>query len=349
MAFRDSLLQAWYRPRLTPLTAALTPLALGFALVVRLRRAWYRLRPGERIGVPVVVVGNITIGGTGKTPLVLALTQALRERGWHPGIISRGYGGSNALPRAVSSSDRADVVGDEALLLAASGVPVWIGRARVAAARSLAATHADVDVILCDDGLQHYALNRDVEIAAIDGARGVGNGWPLPAGPLREPATRLTQVDAVVCTGECLYALPIDTLWRMHLRGVTLRNLADATRTAAPAELADRRVHAIAGIGNPQRFFEGLRGMGLNPVCHAFPDHHAYSRGELVLPDAQAIVMTEKDAVKCAAFADARMWVLPVSAELPPAFIELVVEKIRGSQIARNSRLPDHQRPAHLR
>jgi tetraacyldisaccharide 4'-kinase len=349
--FREILLDAWYLPRLTPIAALLLPFALVFALAAALRRACYRvgLLARQSIGIPVVVVGNITVGGTGKTPLVLAIAHALRERGWTPGIVSRGYRAVITVPRQVDSGAAPDLVGDEPLLLAAAGFPVWIGFDRVAAARALIAAHPQVNVLICDDGLQHYALGRDVEIAVIDAERGLGNGCLLPAGPLREPRSRLAEVTAVVCNGGGADSLASPPDFPMQLLGATFRNLADPSRLAQAAHFKGKQVHALAGIGNPQRFFAHLRALGLDPVCHPFPDHHAYTSDDLALSGAESILMTEKDAVKCLPFADARMWVLPVRAEVSPALFDLIAEKLRGPQTAGNSRLPDHQGPADLR
>lgn len=336
MTVSDRLLKAWYRPRLSLLSTLLVPLALAYALAVSFRRFLYRtgrLR-SERCAAPVVIVGNITVGGTGKTPLVLALAAALRERGWHPGIVSRGYGGSGALPRSVGSDDDARVVGDEAVLLAASGCPTWIGHDRAGAVRGLLSTHRDVDLILSDDGLQHYRMARDVEIVLIDGTRGFGNGWLLPAGPLREPLRRLQEASGVVWNEVAQEVENVPADWVMRLRGSTFRNLAQPARTAVAADFAGKRVHAVAGIGNPRRFFDHLHALGIAAQCHAFPDHHPFDRSDLTLAEADIILITEKDAVKCRAIADARIWVLPVVAEVPPALVELVAEKIRGPQAA---------------
>ena len=204
MTFAERLVRDWYAPRLTPLTTALAPIAPLFRAVTAARRGLYRagaLR-SDRLPVPVVVIGNITVGGSGKTPLAIALAEALAARGWHPGLVSRGYGAANSSPRAVTGDDIADQVGDEPLLLARTGFPVWIGVDRPRAARGLLAAHPGCDVIVTDDGLQHYALARDVEIAVVDASRGLGNGLLLPAGPLRESRSRLREVDAVVLLGD---------------------------------------------------------------------------------------------------------------------------------------------------
>ena len=335
----ERLVRDWYLPRRTLLTSALTPLGWIFSVVAASRRFAYRFGPFRRtrVPIPVIVVGNITVGGTGKTPLVLWLVEQLEARGRKPGIISRGYGSEGRTPRRVDPSDDAASAGDEPLLLAASGVPVWIGRDRAATARRLVELHSDVDVIISDDGLQHYALARDFEIAVVDGARGFGNGALLPAGPLREPVSRLGSVDAVVVNGADFTLPPIAArTFVMTLRGDRFENLVDR-RQAGAESFRTKRVHAVAGIGNPQRFFDTLRELRLEPNCHPFPDHHRFKASDVALPDAEVIVMTEKDAIKCASFADARMWALPVVADLTDAGAQLldqILEKIDGPQAA---------------
>jgi len=299
-----------------PLAVLLLPVAALFAAVSALRRLAYRCRllRSEQIDVPVIVVGNITAGGTGKTPLVLWLAQFLAARGKRPGIISRGYGATRTDARAVPVYGSAADYGDEPCLLAQrAGCPVWVGTDRAATARGLRAAHPEVDVIISDDGLQHYRLARDVEIAVIDGARGLGNSWPLPAGPLREPASRLATVDAVVVNGgDATGAFPNSVA--MQLQGDVFRNLLDVQQPVTGAYFQGQQVHAIAGIGNPSRFFAHLQRLGLNCISRAFPDHHAYTAQDLQFADDHNVVMTEKDAVKCAAFATTRHWALVVNA-----------------------------------
>ncbi len=294
----------------------LLPFAALFAAVAAIRCCAYRygLLQSEHAGIPVIVVGNITAGGTGKTPLVLWLAQFLAARGKRPGIISRGYGTTRTDPRAVPVNGSAADYGDEPCLLAQrAGCPVWVGTDRAATARALRAAHPEVDVIISDDGLQHYRLARDIEIAVIDGARGLGNGWPLPAGPLREPASRLATVDAVVVNGgDTTGAFPHAVA--MQLEGDTFRNLQDAQKPVTAAYFRDQQVYAIAGIGNPPRFFAQLQRLGLDCVTRAFPDHHAYTAQDLQFAGDHIVVMTEKDAVKCAAFATTRHWALVVNA-----------------------------------
>jgi tetraacyldisaccharide 4'-kinase len=333
--FGDRVVAAWYESGLTWLTAALLPLSWLFRAAVALRRALYRMgvRRAERVRAPVIVIGNISVGGVGKTPLVCAIAMALRARGWQPGIVARGYGGSNRLPRVVHVDDDPSVVGDEPLLLAATGCPVWIGHARPAAARGLLAAHPECDVIVADDGLQHYALARDVEIAVVDANRGLGNGRMLPAGPLREPRSRLAEVDFIVRqvaahVARRATAHPRETL--MTLQPHPWRNLVRPDAVADPDLWRGREVHALAGIGNPRRFFDSVQALGVDAVEHAFPDHHAFSAADVAFPHAAAIVMTEKDAVKCRSLADDRFWYLPVRAAIDPALVARVEEKIRG-------------------
>ncbi len=308
--------QLWYG-RARHLAWLLWPISLLFCALVRLRRLGYRRGwlHRERLPVPVVVVGNLTVGGVGKTPLVAKVVEILREAGWRPGIIARGYGGnSGEWPRAVAVDSDPAAVGDEPVLLARrTGVPVAVGPDRLAAAHLL--LPRGVDVIVSDDGMQHYRLERDVEVAVIDGDRRFGNGLCLPAGPLREPARRLAEADLVVGNGN---AGPGE--YSMGFRHAELHAVADPQRQAALADYRGRQVHAVAGIGNPARFFAMLRRAGLIPVEHPFPDHHPYRAEELDFREGLPLIMTEKDAVKCAPFAGGDWWYLPIEAELPAAF-----------------------------
>ncbi|NJD25109.1 MAG: tetraacyldisaccharide 4'-kinase [Betaproteobacteria bacterium] len=325
------LQRSWFQRRLTPALSLLLPFSGLFGLAA----ARNRRTQGQRLPVPVIVIGNLTVGGAGKTPLAIALAAALVARGWRPGIVSRGYGGDNARPRPVDAAATAAAVGDEPLLIARrTGCPVYVGRDRVGAGRALLAGHPEVDVLLCDDGLQHYRLARDVEVAVFDG-RGAGNGCLLPAGPLREPLARLAAVDAVICHDSPPLAVPPAVpAFAMRLRPGDFYRLGDPEQTCVAAALAGRELHALAGIGDPERFFRTLEGMGLAIVRHPFPDHHAYAAADLAVADTGVLLMTEKDAVKCAGLTTGEAWVLPVEAELPPAFIELVLEKIRGRKAA---------------
>jgi tetraacyldisaccharide 4'-kinase len=321
------------------------PFALVFAAIVAIRRTVYRrkLLPAWRARVPVIVVGNISVGGTGKTPLVLEIIEILAKRGWTPGVVARGYG---RVPRR--ENDPLGVVGvypdvatpehfgDEPVLIARrSRVPVYISPDRPAAARALLAAHPEVDVLVSDDGLQHYALARDVELAVVDGERRFGNGLPLPAGPLREPVSRLAEVDAVVVNGGWSDTIPASRQFAMTLgreRYIALASNQEMSTEEFALAARGRNITAIAGIGNPDRFFEHLARLGVAARRIAFDDHHAFQPGELKLPGAEVIVMTEKDAVKCAAFADSRMWYLRVEAILPPDFDDFLVDRISQSR-----------------
>ena len=309
--------ELWYRSGL--LTRLLIPLSWLFRIVVWLRRRAYRagLLRVHHTGAPLIVVGNISVGGTGKTPLVIWLVEYLLAAGFRPGVISRGYGGDVALgPQQVTAHSRPESVGDEALLIARrTDRPTVVCADRPAAARLLLA-ETDCNVIVSDDGLQHYALDRDVEIAVVDGERRLGNGHCLPAGPLREPRGRLAEVDLVVTNGE-----PRAREFGMRLEEGGAVNLRDPLTTARLADFKGREdVHAMAGVGNPGRFFAMLRQHDLSIVEHPFPDHHAYTPADLPPDDGRPVLMTEKDAVKCEAFADDRLWFVPVKAVLDARF-----------------------------
>ncbi len=312
---------------------ALFPLSLLFRLLVAVRRNAFRagLLHATRLPVPVIVVGNLTVGGSGKTPLVIALAAALAGRGMRPGIVSRGYGGAAASPQAVRADGDPGQIGDEALLLARkSACPVWVGRDRAAAGAALLGAHPDCTVLLLDDGLQHYALERDCEIAVEDG-RGHGNGFMLPAGPLREPAGRM--VDARVINGAQQDIAPGSggsQRFAMRLRTRRLYRLDEPGHDVDPAVLSGLRLHAVAGIGNPARFFEQLAAAGLSVVPHAFPDHHAFAAADLRFDDCDAVLMTEKDAVKCERFGRTDLYALEAEADIDPALIELILKRLNG-------------------
>jgi len=323
------LTQAWRRRG--PLAWALTPLAAVFGALTALRRAAYRngWLKSVRVPVPVVVVGNVTVGGTGKTPTVIALVDALRSAGFTPGVVSRGYGAKVERPTPVTPQTPARVGGDEPLLIARrAGVPVWVSPDRVAAAHALLAAHRDVDVIVSDDGLQHYRLERDVELVVFDHRLG-GNGFLLPAGPLREPLSR--RRDATLVNNPFERALPPwPHTFALAVVPGDAWHLADPARRRPLAQFAHQRVVAAAGIGAPERFFAMVRAAGLAPRTLAFADHHAFATNPFADVDADAILVTEKDAVKLGAWNDARIWVVPVDAALDHRLITLVVEKLRG-------------------
>lgn len=350
---------------MTPVVALLAPAAALFGALVALRRRLYASGwlASVRLPVPVIVVGNLAVGGTGKTPLTRALAEALRQRGFRPGIVSRGYGRRDRAVREVTAASTWRDVGDEPLLLARSGAPVYVATTRGAAAAALLAAHRDVDVILSDDGLQHYALARDFEIAVVDARRGLGNGRLLPAGPLREPAARLGEVDAIVereaelpsvlAAQRDRHGAAAERDWRgaaggvahyaMHYEHEPWRNLTGAKARLDPASLAAGDAVAIAAIADPGAFFARVAQLGFAARAHAFADHHAFRREDVAFPGARAILMTEKDAVKCREFADARMWLLPIRAAVDPALVDAIVEKLRGLEAARNAGLPGDQ------
>ena len=321
---------AW--TRITVITLLLAPLSWLFRAVVALRRFLYQAFPSlsQRLPVPVIVVGNISVGGTGKTPLALWLVARLREAGYQPGIVSRGYGGAHELPHAVHGDSDATRCGDEPVLLARrSACPVWIGKDRVAVARALLAANARCNIIVADDGLQHYRLARTLEIAVVDGARGHGNGFMLPAGPLREPRSRLNSVDAVVVRGAVAVPKPATPPhFAMTLDATGLRNLHDASLHLSVGGLHGLRVHAIAGIGNPQQFFEMLTGLGIAHTPHAFADHHVFTASDIEYANCDAVVMTEKDGVKCERYASARHWALLVDARVDDALAQVLLAQI---------------------
>ncbi len=325
MAGFDALQAAWYGPRRAPWWT--WPLACLYRAVVVVRLALYRrgwLR-SARLAVPVVVIGNLTAGGTGKTPLTIAVVRALRARGWRPGVVSRGYGGTQRAPVLLGDAPDPAVVGDEPCLIHGEAIPVAVGRERPVAAQML--VDAGCDLVVADDGLQHYALARDVEVCVIDGVRRFGNRRMLPAGPLREPLSRLSRVDFRVCNGG--RAEPGE--YAMHLSGDDAVALVDG-RSQPLRDFSGQRVHAVAAIGNPQRFFAGLRAMGIDVVEHAFADHYCYLPADLEFADGVPVLMTDKDAVKCRAFAQPHWWRVPVQAELPTAFFDALATRVEAAQ-----------------
>jgi tetraacyldisaccharide 4'-kinase len=308
MSAQTWLNKLWYGG--TPPPWWMMPLSAVYGALSGMRRAAYSLRltRSTRLSCPVVVVGNLSVGGTGKTPLVCWLAGQLLELGFRPGVVTRGYGGSSRSARLVQGSDNSDKVGDEAILLARrSRVPVATGRNRPAAAQLL--INAGCDVILSDDGLQHYALQRDCEIIVIDGDRRFGNGRLLPAGPLRETPARLRQADAVVVNGG---EVASDGALRMRL--LATGAIAMKYDTSKPLrEFSGQPVHAIAAIGNPQRFFAMLRAVGIDVIEHPLPDHAKLGIDDISFADDLAVLMTEKDAVKCRDIAGPHHWYVPVS------------------------------------
>lgn len=301
----------WYQPNLV--TLILLPVSWLFRLIVSIRRYLYGigLLNSTKLPVPVIIVGNITVGGSGKTPLVIALVKLLQQAGYQPGVISRGYGGmAQSWPQQVRTDSDPRMVGDEPVLIAKNcDVPMAVGPDRVAAAEQLLKYH-DCDVIISDDGLQHYALRRDIEMVVIDGVRRFGNGHCLPAGPLREPQSRLSDVDFVITNGLAMrmeYPMQLDAFTAVNLMTKNKRPISD---------FVDQTVHAIAGIGYPDRFFNHLKKKQINIIEHPFPDHYAFNAEDIDFQDDITVFMTEKDAVKCQQYATENMWVVPVSIKL---------------------------------
>ncbi len=325
------LLTAWQRRGV--IACLLWPLSFIFNLLIVTRLALYALGIFRItiLPVPVIVVGNIFVGGTGKTPLVIWIIQLLQEQGWKPAVISRGYGSSAQQVRAVENNSHANEVGDEPLLIAKrTGVPVFIGRDRAAAGLALLQAHPTVNIIISDDGLQHYALGRNIEIQLSD-SRGTGNGWLLPAGPLREPATRQSDFYVVNTTEESA-----GDAYTMQLVPVDAERLSDRTQRQSLRDFSFvQSVAAVAGIGNPERFFTTLRSHGISlTTTQALPDHFDYATNPFADIEASAILITEKDAVKCmqhnAIANDARLWVVPVQAHVDASLAKHILEKLHG-------------------
>ena len=315
----------------------LLPIAWLFGMLAALRRLLYQLglaRP-ERLAVPVIVVGNIVVGGTGKTPLLIALVKALQSAGYHPGVISRGYRGTVSRGHRNSMVEAGDVAafGDEIVLIRKlTGVPCAVGALRSTAGHALLQRHPEVDVILSDDGLQHYQLARDIDLAVFD-RRGIGNGRLLPAGPLREPTSRLERVDAVVMNGPDTVSRPVwlshgVPVFQMQLHSGRPWRLTDPAESVELNQLKGQKLHALAGIGHPERFFAMLEGAGLRIDKTPLSDHFEFPEGYFSGIAAEGILITEKDAVKCMLVADPRIWVVPVAAELDAALIQLLLEKL---------------------
>ncbi len=307
--------QAWYER--SGLTLLLRPISWLFLTLVTLRRFLYKtgILKQIKLPVPVIIVGNISVGGTGKTPLVIWIANYLKQAGYKPGIISRGYGGkARNWPQQVRPDADPIMIGDEAVVISRrTACPMAVGPERVADSQALL-KYADVDVIISDDGLQHYALVRTVEIAVIDGIRRFGNGFCLPAGPLREPRTRLEEVDCRVTNGVAAQGeIPMryQTNKVINLVSQEVRDISD---------FKQQSVNAIAGIGNPDRFFNFIRASGIRTTTCAFPDHHVFSAVDISFPDDEVLFMTEKDAVKCQRFARDNWWYIPVEAVLPDDF-----------------------------
>lgn len=319
--------QVWYGTRPLERTLLL-PLSALFCAVAKYRRK--KLTAVQQsFSTPIIIVGNIAVGGTGKTPLTMRLVQLLQQNGYRPGIVSRGYGSQSdkAMPKPVTYQNKPEDVGDEALMMAVStGVPVVVSVDRPNAVSYLLENY-DVNMVVADDGLQHYALGRDIEIAVVDGSRRLGNGYCLPAGPLREKPGRLHECDFVVCNGRAEQGE-----YAMKIRGSWLVSVQNKRVSRPLTEFSGKAVHVVTGIGNPGRFVATLQGAGLQCTTHFYPDHYLFQGDEFCFADNSPILMTEKDAVKCQQFADDKTqncWFLPVKAELDEGFEQAFLQKVK--------------------
>ncbi len=318
----------------------LLPFTLLYCALHSFQR-WRLIRKRSNVTIPVIIVGNISIGGTGKTPTVIYLAKLLLKTGYKPAIITRGYGGKSIQwPQEVTALSNPEKVGDEAVLLAKSTeVPVVAGADRYASIQYLCSQY-DCDVILSDDGLQHYNLKRDIEIVLIDAERQLGNGWCIPAGPLRENSSRLKKVDFILFNhafsknkhqkDRFAQKYQLESLFSMQLSGDLLHSLSKKELTQTLATLKGKTVHAVTGIGNPSRFYTVLETLGLDLIKHSFPDHHAFTKKELQFNDNKIIIMTEKDAVKCQQFRLKNCWYLPIEAQIEGEFNGLLMDKLKG-------------------
>jgi len=344
--FAESVTDAWYQKKTW--IYFLLPLMVLFWLISFVRRLLYRagLLKSTEIPVPVIVVGNISVGGTGKSPLTAYLVKELKSRGLRPGIVSRGYGGkSDAYPLFVNEDSKTCEAGDEPVMLyQMTKSPVVVDPIRSRAALKLFNEH-DCNVIICDDGLQHYALSRDIEICVIDGKRGLGNGYLLPVGPLRETKKRLHDVDFVIVNGDKCSAEPLINglsikqdgfLFGMALQSADLVNLFDA-KVLPISKLKNLNIHAVAGIGNPGRFFSALGDFGASVAGCGYPDHHDFTEDNILFEDDWPVVMTHKDAVKCRSLFEDKesdrpenLWFMPVNAQINESFIDTLCEKLKN-------------------
>lgn len=335
----DVIETAWQRKN-AQFYLVLMPLSWLFAALIRLRRNLYKqdILKSYAMPVPVIVVGNINLGGSGKTPVVMWLVEQLRNHGYTPAVISRGYGGSAKTPTSVNVNSSASVVGDEPVLVASrSDCPVWVGAHRVDVATALLKAHPDCNIIISDDGLQHYALKRNIEIAVTQPQQHISKLRLLPAGTLREPLQRLNTVDAIVCNGVAPNThQSLAPQFEMQLVGEQFYNLLDNNINARATDFKHKSINAMAGIGKPARFFEHLNKLGLTFSGVSFDDHHAYTAQDLAQMDCDVLIMTEKDAVKCKAFAQAHHWVLPVHASIDEGLIPLILNKIASNTLAKS-------------
>jgi tetraacyldisaccharide 4'-kinase len=306
---------------------SLLPLSAIFFLISLIRKYLYQfnLFNSFKLKVPVVVIGNITLGGTGKTPLIIHLAKELKRNGYYPGIVSRGYGSKVIGAVEVNHKSDIDEVGDEPILIQKhTHLPVFVAKDRAVAAKALMNKYKKIDIILSDDGMQHYRLKRDIEVLVIDGTRKFGNGHLLPAGPLREPKQKLNDVDAIVCSHKKV----VDGSYLMKYKSKFLVNLK--TKQKIPLnKIGLTNIHAVAGIGNPDRFFNDLKSLGLEFNSSAYQDHYRFTKKDFKTMSGKNIIMTEKDAVKCEKFAQDNFWYLPVEVDLNSKFTNVILKKLK--------------------
>mgnify|MGYP000158441983 CR=1 FL=1 len=323
------LINSWYKPQ--PIRWLLSPFSALYRFVIALRKQCYRkgIFKQHPVAVPVIIVGNISVGGTGKTPFVVWLAQQLQQQGFKPGIISRGYGGkAEYYPLEVNKDSDPTIVGDEPILIARqTSSPMVVSPIRIEAAEYLL-KHHDCDVIISDDGLQHYALARNIEIVIVDAERQFGNQCCLPAGPLREPLSRLQNVDFIVYNGKTTHP---SHSFNMTLSAELAVNLSDTSISKSLNEFNGQEVHAVAGIGNPKRFFNQLNTFNIDVIPHEFNDHHPFQENDIHFDDNKTVLMTEKDAVKCQHLASRNMWYIPIEASVSGNLDQLIIQKLSGN------------------
>jgi tetraacyldisaccharide 4'-kinase len=321
----DLISMAWKRKGFL-FYVVLIPLSYFYRIVTTIRRRAYRhgILKAKSLAVPVIVVGNIHVGGSGKTPVVIWLVEHLKALGYHPGVISRGYRGTYRFVSPVQPNSDPIVVGDEPVLIAQrTGCPVWVGAKRVEVGKALLEAHPECNIIISDDGLQHYGLKRDIEIAVIDTTNKFTHHL-IPAGPLREPISRLNTVDFIICHGDQTFGKS----YQMRLEGAVFYNLQDPSQTAIAKDFKGKTIKALAGIGKPERFFTHLQKLGLSFASVSFEDHHEFTAGDISQIDSDVLIMTEKDAVKCKPFAQAHFWVLPVVANINAGMMQDIQQKL---------------------
>jgi len=326
------LQKLWYQPQIHPLLWPFIPLSVLYKIFIFIRSFCYKIKlfPQKDFPIPIVVVGNLTTGGSGKTPLVIHLVRLLKQQGLHPGVVSRGYLGVYDKPTFVYANSDPRIVGDEPLLLSKRlFCPIVVAKHKNDAIQALLDA-GQVDVIISDDRLQHLSMKRNIEIIVVDGKSRFGNEWCLPAGPLREPMSRLQTVDFVISNTPNRY--DNDTEYDMELRPRLLYKGIRQSEHQSLSEFRDKTVHAVAGIGFPERFFDLLRKHGLNVIAHPYPDHHSFKEQELIFEDDYPVIMTEKDAVKCEGLMTEQHWVLPVEAAINPLFDMKFLTKLKEIQ-----------------